>query len=95
MKLGIALGLVLGACSVDSLGPRRAAHQEFFLRQRIHPEGGKAASGAPGLDSQEAAIIADSYRTGLAPDGARVQEEPLLILAPGEPNQPRTRSPRR
>jgi hypothetical protein len=37
-----------------------------------------------GLDSQEAAIIAQTYRRGLAPKAAQPREAPVLIL--GQPS---------
>jgi hypothetical protein len=40
------------------------------------------AEATTGLDSQEAAIISDSYRTSLAPKGVDVGEPPVLVLSP-------------
>jgi hypothetical protein len=60
--------------------------REAFRAQRAVQE----PSGAPdvtGLDSQEAAIIADGYRRSLAPKGAQVEEEPVILLAPQKPVQ--------
>jgi tRNA/tmRNA/rRNA uracil-C5-methylase (TrmA/RlmC/RlmD family) len=42
----------------------------------------KRTNAIEGLDSQEAAIIADSYRRSLAPKGEKVEEEPVIFVAP-------------
>lgn len=40
------------------------------------------ATAIVGLDAQEAAIISDTYRKDLAPKGAKVEEQPMVIMAP-------------
>jgi hypothetical protein len=41
-----------------------------------------------GLDSQEAAIISETYRTSLAPKDAKPKDEPILIVAPPSRDAP-------
>lgn len=42
----------------------------------------------PGLDSQEAGIIAESYRKSLAPKGTAVDEQPAVMILQ-EPSGPK------
>lgn len=59
-------------------------------RERV----GKApAEAATGLDAQEAAIISDSYRSGLAPKGGAVSQESIILMAPPTTNRPYTPAP--
>ena len=57
--------------------------------QRSPPAPGKRTGPVPGLDSQEASIIAEGYRRSLAPKGVKLEEEPMLIVAPPQQGQPR------
>lgn len=41
-----------------------------------------------GLDSQEAAIVAESYRASLVPKGAEVEESPVLVVTPQKQQRP-------
>jgi hypothetical protein len=60
-------GLGMGACSRARLTPTHGrAFREAFAQQDANP-GRKGNKSLNGLDSQEAAIIAGSYRKGLAP----------------------------
>ena len=56
------------------------AYVRVFHEQQANPAA--KAMAVTGLDSQEAAIISDSYRVRLAPKGAEVDEEPVLIVTP-------------
>lgn len=60
-------------------------------RERV----GKApAEAATGLDAQEAAIISDSYRQGLASkEGGTARQESIILMAPPASNQPYLPSP--
>jgi hypothetical protein len=40
------------------------------------------ATAVVGLDAQEAAIISETYRRDLAPKGAKVEEQPMVITVP-------------
>lgn len=42
----------------------------------------KQTGAIEGLDSQEAAIIADSYRRSLAPKGEKVADDSVILVAP-------------
>ncbi len=51
-----------------------------FERQVENPQ---AAAQAPrGLDSQEAAIVAQTFREGLAPKGQAKEAPPVVLVAP-------------
>lgn len=84
----VAMAAVLGACAGDRHLTK--AHGESaeaaFKAQRASP----VPSPTPpvtDLDSQEAAIISGSYRRGLAPKGANVEEEPVIFVAPQKATQ--------
>ena len=53
-----------------------------FAAQRVSAEKAAPAQAVTGLDSQEAAIICDTYRASLAPKGVAAPEQPLLMIAP-------------
>jgi len=54
-----------------------------FAAQEARPPGAKPATAAPGLDAQEASIIANSYRKSLSPKEERQYgAEPILVVAP-------------
>jgi hypothetical protein len=50
--------------------------------QAVRSPSQPAAAAATGLDSQEAAIISESYRRSLASKGAAVDESSVLFVAP-------------
>ncbi len=77
---------LLGGCSRRHLARGYGVSKEAFRAQRAVPAPA-AAPDVTGLDSQEAAIIADGYRRSLAPKGAHVEEEPVIMLAPQKPVQ--------
>lgn len=57
-----------------------------FSRQAPAPL--KVTGPVKGLDSQEAAIIAEGYRASLAPKQVQVKEEPLVLVAPPQRGTP-------
>jgi hypothetical protein len=63
----LACALAAGACSRAHITPSHGrAYREAFAIQDANPNRGKPKS-INGLDSQEASIIAGSYRKALAP----------------------------
>jgi hypothetical protein len=67
LALALALGSGLAACSRAHLTPTHGrAYRQVFVAQDANPNR-KATTSVNGLDSQEAAIIAGSYRKGLSP----------------------------
>lgn len=89
--LGAVLGCALGASGCAAPEHLTEGYGESFRaaleRQAIQPVG-CAAEPVSGLDSQEAAIISDSYRRSLLPDGQSLDngDDQLIYLAP----RPRT-----
>lgn len=86
--VGVLALLISGAsaCSRAHLTPTHGrAYREVFAAQDANPNR-KTAQSVNGLDSQEAAIIAGSYRKALAP---KAEEGPgqqrLLMVAPQRP----------
>jgi hypothetical protein len=95
MKACFSLALLLAATSLACGGSARMtrshgrAYHEAVARQTANPAGAPQKP-ARGLDSQEAAIVANSYRKGLTPKGTSAEEQPLLLLAqPPGPNASR------
>lgn len=87
LRWASALSLALAACSGQAgLAARHARYYEpVFRAQRAHPQAVAAKDEAPpplGLDSQEAAVIAKTYVRSLAPERARVEETPVLLVSP-------------
>lgn len=84
ISLVCCLAMALGACgSRRTITPTQGvAYRAAFDRQRAAPARGPVDP-PPGLDSQEAGIIAATYRSSLAPKGEGPEKEPqLLIVAP-------------
>ncbi len=83
-RVASALLLLIACSSRQHLWEARGrAYQEnLALQAPPPPPGAKAAKAAPGLDSQEASIIAASYRHSLAPKEEKVNEQPLMIVSP-------------
>lgn len=83
-----ALAMALAALGVSGCSSRRPlteahgrAYGEYLRRQAVQPSAHRDA--VKGLDSEEAAIVADTYRKGLAPKGARTDaDSQVLLLAP-------------
>jgi hypothetical protein len=78
------LGLGTGACSRAHITPTHGrAFHEVFAIQDANPNRGAKPKSISGLDSQEAAIIAGSYRKALAPkDSGGVAAPQLLMVSP-------------
>lgn len=83
LTLAVALGSGLTACSRNHLTPSHGrAYREVFVAQDANPNR-KTTTSVNGLDSQEAAIIAGSYRKALSPKtdpGANSKQ--MLMVAP-------------
>jgi hypothetical protein len=86
MKLAIAAiaALAVGCGGRAHLEPGYArSYRGQFDLQRARPPGARPAVAAPGLDAQEASIIANGYRKSLSPKEERQYgAEPMLIVAP-------------
>lgn len=90
-RLTAALLLLLGACagSPHLWDARGRAYQGAFAVQHTAPApGAKGAEAVSGLDSQEAAIIAASYRQSLAPKQGKVNDQPIVFVSPPQGAQP-------
>ncbi len=83
MKLPLALAATLlvgctgGRAHIEPGYGR--SYREQLSAQR-DPSGAKPAKAAPGLDAQEASIIAATYRTSLAPKEEKTQAPPILVV---------------
>ncbi len=90
-----AAALLLASCGREHLWAARgrAYHTELARQQAPRPAGAKRAEPVVGLDSQEAAIIAESYRQSLAPKGTKAPEQPVLLIAPQREGQGRVALP--
>jgi hypothetical protein len=96
MKVAL-VGLVVFAagCGGAHLTPTHGRSTRAFLeRQRVTPAP-QYKEAAKGLDAQESAIIAKSYRESLAPKGTRMEQEPevLIIQQPKAMQQPQGLAP--
>ena len=79
--LVLAECLLLCGCA-DRVHMTRAyghSYQETLRRQAVNPGAGDQQATSKGLDTQEAAIIAQSYRTSLAHKGQPVPQEAVLL----------------
>lgn len=95
MRKTIALAVV--ALSLAGCGWRKQhliqgygqSYDSAFASQRERRDKAPAEA-AIGLDAQEAAIISDGYRQGLAPSGGEggSSRQPLILMAPEKPGQP-------
>ncbi|WP_242343567.1 hypothetical protein [Anaeromyxobacter terrae] len=80
-----ALVVLAAGCAREHLTETHGrAMREIMTAQRANPAAprGPAPAALDGLDSQEATIIAETYRKSLAPKGERVEEPPVLLLSP-------------
>lgn len=68
------------------------SYDAAFAAQHARAAGPPVAA-VTGLDSQEAKIISESYRAHLAPKGQKVQEEPLIFIAPPSRERPQALAP--
>jgi hypothetical protein len=83
----VAAGVGTAACSRAHLTPTHGrAYREVFAAQDANPNR-KTPQSVNGLDSQEAAIIAGSYRKALSPksEDAGGGQQRLLMVAPQRP----------
>jgi hypothetical protein len=90
-RMGVAavgLAMALAACSSRETITRMHGKSYRAAFERQVANAASKAKPPAGLDSQEAAIVAESYRGSLAPTGTEVEEEPVLIVTP--PRQQRT-----
>ncbi len=81
VSFAMMVGLLAG-CGRAHLDPAYGrAFREQFALQRERPASSTKVT--PGLDAQEASIIASTYRASLAPKEAqRVSDEPILVVTP-------------
>ncbi len=89
----IAIALLGGACARERLTETHGrSTREVFMAQRANPgaPAAKPPAALQGLDSQEATIIAETYRKSLAPKGEQVEEPQILMINP-EPGRPQQR----
>ncbi len=77
----LAAGIVGCASRAHLTESQGQAYAAAFAQQGPPPKG-QIRGPVSGLDSQEAAIISETYRRGLAPKNVPVKEEPILIVAP-------------
>jgi hypothetical protein len=78
--------LTLGGAGCDRtyLTPTHGrAYRQIFAVQTVNPDRKADPNAVHGLDSQEASIIAHSYRKGLSPkDDSAVSQQQLLMYSP-------------
>ena len=80
----ILSGLLLSAGCADRnnlTASHGQSYRQALSRQAANPQAGQEGP-SKGLDSQEAAVIANSYRTSLARKGEKPPQETLLMVAP-------------
>jgi hypothetical protein len=85
----LALSAAGAGCDRTTMGQKHGrAYHEAFARQAVDPTAGERPRNPrafQGLDSQEAAIVAKTYRVGLAPKeggGDYNTNAPMLLMAP-------------
>ena len=84
---GLAALVSLGGAGCDRAhltASHGRAYQQAFAVQTVNPGRVAPANAVHGLDSQEAAIIASSYRRGLAPkeQSAGTERPQVLLYSP-------------
>ncbi len=84
MKLPLALAtILLAACTGGRAhmepGYGRSYSAQFAAQREASP-GARAAKAAPGLDAQEASIIAGTFRKSLSPKEEKTQAPPILVV---------------
>ena len=84
--------LALGGCAsrVHLTESHGRSNRAVLSAQVANPEAGAKARPLPGLDAQEASIVARNYRRSLATKGGQSNDDRggMLILAPNQPAQP-------
>ena len=63
------------------IGAYGQSYDRAFAAQHVR-DARAPATAVAGLDAQEAAIISQTYRRDLAPKGAKVEDQSMVILAP-------------
>lgn len=77
------MAVLLGACTGSShLSNGYGRSFRSSWRAQHAAEGQQPKPAVKGLDSEEATIVASSYRTSLAPKGAKGEEPEILYVAP-------------
>ena len=89
----IVVAMALTACRQQHLIPGYGKSYDAAFQAQAPPRKGGPARAATGLDSQEAAIIAETYRTSLAPKEAKPKQEPMLIVTPPSREVPQKLAP--
>jgi hypothetical protein len=86
MRVAILAASVLWLAACGDRSHLTAGHgrslRQATARQVVNPEAGKQPVASKGLDPQEAAVIAQSYRQRLAPKGEAAAPEQTLMVAP-------------
>jgi len=88
----IVVAMALAACRQQHLIPGYGKSYDAAFQAQA-PQRKEPARAATGLDSQEAAIIAETYRTSLAPKEAKPKQEPMLIVTPPSREVPQKLAP--
>ncbi|ABS28140.1 hypothetical protein [Anaeromyxobacter sp. Fw109-5] len=88
-----ALVVLAAGCAREHLTETHGkSMRESFAVQRANPDAprrGPPPKALTGLDSQEATIIAETYRKSLAPEGTAVEEPEVLLIAPPQSTRQR------
>jgi hypothetical protein len=81
--------LAQGCFSRQHLTPTHGrSFRTTFAAQQVNPNGAEGRANK-GLDSQEAALVTQTYRQSLVPKGTSQQDQPAMILLnPGAQNAP-------
>jgi hypothetical protein len=74
--------LALGCAGSTHLGDDFGISSTTTFRGQACRPPAQVRPAATGLDSQEAAIVAETYRRSLAPKGQTAEEEQVLYVAP-------------
>jgi hypothetical protein len=59
-----------------------------FAAQAANPDAGRKPGSLPGLDGQEASIIARNYYMSLTPKATTADDRGMLLVAPTKSNEP-------
>lgn len=70
-----------------------ASTRGAMARQAVRPPDKAPAAPVAGLDSQESSIVSEGYRRSLAPKGAAVEEQPVVLAQPAPAPPARTLPP--
>jgi hypothetical protein len=90
--LVVAAALVASSAACADRQHLRAAHgssyHEAFARQRANPQAGRSDKAVAGLDSQDAEVVAQTYRAGMAPksDASAAASSRSVFIVPTNPN---------